>query len=453
MPERLTTQPSQALASHLRPIAALAWLLIGAVLPLGSFAQGLEEQRVAGSQLAAQVSSLLQREAAGLPRLWRYDTQKLAGQIDHLRSSSAGLLVEVMDGRGMALAVPALSGPSPQAPWAVWSSSPVAAPGSGKVWVAMDLRPLWRRTAALAGGFGALGLALAALMLWLPLRAVRRSEAEIRDLLAALRKSRGDITELAEHLEARVVDRSARLERALAELRAHEVHLRDLASQALRLQESERRAIARDLHDDIGQVLTGVRLQIQFLASTGQPQPDSAATAQRLLAAIDSAIDQTRSAVQRLAPPLLAEQGLAAALSQTCAALTSPLGPEIACATEALPPLDSAVETAAYRIAQEALTNAVRHAGASAIHAGAGIGPRTGGLPGQSALWVQVRDDGKGFDASQVPAGHGFLGMRDRAELLGGRLDAITSAGHGCTIRAELPCDQPAPADGQGATP
>ena len=438
------------MASHLRPIAALAWLLVGAVLPLGSFALGLEEQRLAGAQVAAQVATLLQREAAGLPKLWRYDTQKLADQFDQLRRNSGALRLDLVDTWGLALRVPAHLDASADAPWALWTSSSVAPPGSGKVWVAMDLRPIWRRSLALAGGFGALGLALASLILWLPLRAVRRAETEIDELLGALRQSRAELAALAEQLEARVIDRSARLELALSEVRAHELHLRELAGQALRLQESERRAIARDLHDEIGQVLTAVRLQIQCLGVAGSQLGSAPIAVEHLLASVDSAIDHTRSAVRRLAPPLLAEQGLAGALRQTCAALSSSVGPLVGCNVGELPALDSAAESAAYRIAQEALTNAVRHSGAATIHASAGIVTRPAPATGQTWLWVQVVDDGRGYDASQPAAGHGLLGMRDRAELLGGRLEVVTSAGQGCKVRAELPCLPPSVAVVQG---
>lgn len=456
---RSAVPPSETLAAHLRPIAALALLLVGAVAPLSWFAQGVDEQRALARQLAAQVGELVRREAIGQPRLWRYDTQKLADRMEDLRRDAGGLSIRLGDGRGLALVVPPQSHRAPGAPWALWARQPLASPAEGKVWVAMDLRPLWRRSLAMAGVFGALGLALAGLMVWLPLRAVRRSEAEIGELLAALRQSRSELAELASSLEARVQDRSARLEQALADLRDHERHLRELAAQALRLQESERRAIARDLHDDIGQVLTGVRLQIQLMAGgfsapaaavAGQPNQPSTTSIQPststqpsaqhpLLGALDSAIEQTRLAVRRLAPPLLAEQGLASALRQTCSALTSPLGPRILCDIQELPPLDSAAETAAFRIAQEALTNAVRHAAAREVRVEAGLCPGAGPEPEPLALWVEVSDDGRGFDLSQPTSGQGLRGMRDRAELLGGRLELTTAPGKGCAIRAVLP--------------
>lgn len=450
MPDRHESQPSQALAAHLRPIAALVWVVVAAVAPLGWFAAGLDAQCTAGRHLAAQVAALVQREGPVLPRLWRYDTQKLSNQINTLRAESGALEVRLEDSGGLALAVPAGDNGALAAPWLAWTYQAAAAPTKTEIWVAMDLRPLWRTSGALAGAFGTLAVALAGLILGLPLRAVRRSESEIGVLVGQLQQSRAALAELAGELEARVADRSARLESALADLRAHEVHLRDLAGQALRLQESERRAIARDLHDDIGQVLTGVRLQIQVLAASNQPAADVTRGANRLLGALDSAIDQTRSAVRRLAPPLLAEQGLAAALRQTCAALTSPLGPAIDCKTEALPALDSAVETAIFRIAQEALTNAVRHSGATAIRVTVGHGSSQGSEPGPATLWLQVQDDGTGFDPHQPSSGHGLGGMRDRAELLGGRLQVLTSAGGGCTIRAELPCSPPTVDDSQG---
>ncbi len=440
------SQPSQTLAAHLRPIAVMALLLVGAVVPISWLAHGLDETRHAGRHLATQVAALLQREATAQPRLWRYDGQKLADQIERLRADGSGLAVAVVDDRGQALAFPAPAAEVPQTPWATWVSAPAIAPASATVWAAMDLRPVWRRVGAMAGGFGGLGVALASLILWLPLRAVRRSEAEIASLVTALQQSRTELSRLLDELEARVVDRSARLVQALAEVRGHEQHVRELAGQALQMQESERRAIARELHDEIGQVLTGVRLQIQVLASTETAQSPRGQTTQRLLTAVDGAIEQTRLAVRRLAPPLLADQGLAVALQQVCAALHSPLGPAIVCQTEQMPRADSAAETAAYRIGQEALTNAVRHAAATHIVVSAGMAaPKaTSGAP---TLWVQVQDDGCGFDPSLPSSGQGLRSMRDRAELLGGHL-SIQADAAGCTVRAELPCTQTNDASG-----
>ena len=195
MPNRPENQPSQALAAHLRPIAALVLVAVAAVAPMGWFAAGLAEKRSAGRHLAAQVAALLHREGAALPRLWRYDTQKLADQINQLRIDSGGLEVVLRDDRGLAVAVPSPAKKLLEPPWVAWTCQPVDGPAKADVCVAMDLRPLWRRSLALAGGFGALALALAGLILWLPLRAVRRSEAEIGQLVAELKQSRAALAD------------------------------------------------------------------------------------------------------------------------------------------------------------------------------------------------------------------------------------------------------------------
>ena len=411
--------------------------LVAVVAPLGWFAAGLADRQQASQQLAAEVAALLQREVAAQPRLWRYDTPKLADHIEHLRAEHHGLVVLIFDTTALALTVPAPTPTLVDAPWAAWSQVPVATPARGQVQAAVDLRPLWRSTAVLGLCFGVLAATLAALVWWLPLRAVRRAEAQIAELLTALRQTSADLTELARTLEIRVAERSQQLESALADVRQHEQHLRDVAGQALRLQESERRSIARDLHDGIGQALTAVRLQVQVLAlHSGLPE-QAHGSVRAVLRQLDDTLDETRRAVRRLAPPLLAEQGLAVALQQTCATWAGNAGLVIDWHGTTLPPLDTATEVAAFRIVQEALTNAVRHSGAQKVTVelavqGEGEDPRW--------LVLSVTDDGNGMAATAENLGQGLPGMRDRAELLGGSLTVDAADGGGCRICARLPC-------------
>jgi signal transduction histidine kinase len=206
--------------------------------------------------------------------------------------------------------------------------------------------------------------------------------------------------------------------------------------------EEERRRLRHDLHDGVGPELAGMALQLERLAgrlSAGpDTDPDLAALAGRLRDQMRRTVAAVRRAVDDLRPPALDELGLAGALREHVAAYRLPVpagGPSgeadgVTVAAGELPPLRAAVEVAAYRIACEAVANAVRHAGASACRV-------TLGVTGDDLL-VEITDDGTGVPADAVP-GVGSTSMRERAAELGGSLDVTSAPGAGTTVRAHLP--------------
>jgi signal transduction histidine kinase len=202
--------------------------------------------------------------------------------------------------------------------------------------------------------------------------------------------------------------------------------------------EEERRRLRHDLHDGVGPELAGMALQLERLAGKLSGDPDVAALAGRLRDQMRRTVAAVRRAVDDLRPPALDELGLVAALREHVAAYRMPVsaggaGGEvdgITVVADELPPLRAAVEVAAYRIATEAVSNAVRHAGASTCTVSLG-------LSGEDLL-VEITDDGRGVPADAVP-GVGSTSMRERAAELGGTLDVTTAAGAGTTVRARLP--------------
>jgi PAS domain S-box-containing protein len=220
--------------------------------------------------------------------------------------------------------------------------------------------------------------------------------------------------------------------RAEAALKDSEERLRALSRRLLQVQEQERRHLARELHDEIGQLLTGLKLQLEA-AERGA----AADVAGPLATARDVARDLTdrvRELSLRLRPSMLDDLGLVPAVRWLTQGIEKQTGVKVAFRTDIcdrrFPP---AVETAAYRIVQEALTNVARHAGASEASVSLDCP--------EDELAVTVTDRGRGFDPRSVkPAATGGLaGMRERAELLGGEL-AVDSAPHaGTTITARLP--------------
>jgi signal transduction histidine kinase len=202
--------------------------------------------------------------------------------------------------------------------------------------------------------------------------------------------------------------------------------------------EEERRRLRHDLHDGVGPELAGMALQLERLAGKLSADPDLAALAGRLRDQMRRTVAAVRRAVDDLRPPALDELGLVAALREHVAAYRMPVpagGPAgdvdgVTVVADDLPPLRAAVEVAAYRIATEAVSNAVRHAGASTCTVSLG-------LSGEDLL-VEITDDGRGVPADAVP-GVGSTSMRERAGELGGTLDVTTGAGAGTTVRARLP--------------
>jgi PAS domain S-box-containing protein len=223
-------------------------------------------------------------------------------------------------------------------------------------------------------------------------------------------------------------------ERKLAEYTAR---LGTLSRRVLAVQEEERRAVARELHDELGQVLTAVRLNLQTLRRRSR-QAELGPVFDDGLALLETAIAEVRALSTRLRPTILDDLGLEAALRSH---LARALGrAELALDADIrLGPgrLDPAVETAAFRIAQEAMTNALRHAGASRLAVALRVD--------DGALVLSVRDDGHGFDlgaaARRAARGEsaGLSGMEERAQLAGGRLEMTSAPGRGTEVRAVFP--------------
>jgi PAS domain S-box-containing protein len=200
-------------------------------------------------------------------------------------------------------------------------------------------------------------------------------------------------------------------------------------------QETERRRIAHELHDEIGQALTGLKMTLE---DCERLPPTSAASR------IVRARELTAELLQRvhdlsldLRPAMLDDLGLGPALLWLVERYASQTGVEVSLACSGLETrLNPQVETAAYRIVQEALTNVARHSGAK--HATVDCTAE------HATLRVQVADEGVGFDAEAVPIGasSGLVGMEERARSTGGRLWTRSASGRGTKVVAELPLSE-----------
>lgn len=200
------------------------------------------------------------------------------------------------------------------------------------------------------------------------------------------------------------------------------------AGRVLAAQEAERIGIARDLHDEVGQLLTGVLLQLNSIAETA---PRHRAEIDQAREAVRCALDEVRRISSELRPEMLEHLGLVSALTELSATFARVSGVQVERRFEgSLPPLRADAELAVYRIAQESLTNVARHSDANHV---------TVALEhGLDSVVLRVIDDGNGFDGAPVEHG-GLRSMRERALLIGGALAIKEGAAGGVDVRLEVP--------------
>lgn len=196
----------------------------------------------------------------------------------------------------------------------------------------------------------------------------------------------------------------------------------------LAAQEAERVGIARDLHDEVGQALTGVLLQ---LGSVAARVPEGREELEAARESVRGALEEVRRISRELRPEMLADLGLVSALTELARTFGRTAGVTVETRFDRmLPQLAPETELALYRIAQEGLTNVARHARASRVDlvlAASDVG-----------VVLVVRDDGIGLDGASAEHG-GLRGMRERAVLVGGELRIGEPAAGGVEIRAEVP--------------
>ncbi|HUL80720.1 MAG TPA: ATP-binding protein [Gammaproteobacteria bacterium] len=213
---------------------------------------------------------------------------------------------------------------------------------------------------------------------------------------------------------------------------------RELAQQHIRTQESERKHLARELHDELGQYLNAIKLDAVSIRDNGGRD---AALAGRAAAAIIQSVDHVHAAVsgmiRRLRPVGLDELGLTAAI-ENCVDHWRARVPAMRVSLDFDGDLDGLGEQlnlAVYRLIQEGLTNCSRHSGATRMQ----ISLRRGGANGADELMLAVQDDGRGADLGATRAGFGLSGMQERVEMLGGRFEVVSEVGRGLRFEARLP--------------
>lgn len=225
--------------------------------------------------------------------------------------------------------------------------------------------------------------------------------------------------------------------RLLQRLEANEREFRRLGRAVWNVQEDERRRLARELHDGLGQNLTALKHRLtqvlHDLPPGAAPVRDQLAVA---VALCGESLQDTRQLSRLLRPPILDDLGLEPALQWLARSIDGTGAMSVVVEIEPLPPIHDELQTLLFRIAQEALNNASKHAAANSVLLR---------LVAQGdELQMQVIDDGRGCDPDQVlrSGGSGLGGMRERLRLYGGRLELRSAPSQGMRLRAAIPVER-----------
>ena len=271
------------------------------------------------------------------------------------------------------------------------------------------------------------GLALMIVVNWLILRPQFRPLEHL-----AGRMEEADVLRAGQRVPTESTGEVGALEHAFNTMMERlETERREAGARALTTQEEERQRIARGLHDETGQTMTGVLLMLKRLAKDATPEQHAALTEAQ--AAVKASLEDVRRTAQELRPEILDHLDLPSALTNLARTYSHRTGIPVRrqLATQ-LPRLDPSVELVLYRVAQEGLTNAARHSGASEI---------TLTLEHDAdSVVLRVLDNGRGFDGSRAEGG-GLRGIRERALIVGGAVAIKPAPTGGVEIRLLVPIE------------
>ncbi len=215
--------------------------------------------------------------------------------------------------------------------------------------------------------------------------------------------------------------------------------LETLDARLTQAQEEERRRVASELHDEVGQSLTVTKMRLKMLSSSLPPEAEAARDQLKMLGGlVDESLQTVRSLSHQLRPPLLDEMGWQPALEWLCEGFSKraqlPIQYKHRGPAERLVP---SIELAVYRVVQEALTNVLRHANASQVKVSSNLN--------SAKLKITIKDNGQGFDVyalrntSKPDVGLGLLSMQERIDINGGQLHIESKPGKGTSVVASFP--------------
>jgi signal transduction histidine kinase len=265
------------------------------------------------------------------------------------------------------------------------------------------------------------------------LRPIRALEDAAARVVSGDTRARVSYSPLAD----RDIARTGRaLNQVLDELMQERDRIRSLATKVIRAQDEERARIARELHDATAQTMAAVVLQLSVVENSC----DDEALATRLdeiRATATSALEEIRTLSHTIYPRVLEDLGLRAALEWLARRTRETSSVEVDVVLRGGGTVPARIASALYRVAQEALLNAVRHASATTVELRLDVEPEY--------VSLEIEDDGNGFVVREAEArrpGMGLFSMRERVALVDGVLDIDSAPGRGCCVRAHIPLDE-----------
>jgi signal transduction histidine kinase len=292
-----------------------------------------------------------------------------------------------------------------------------------------------------------IGMAGAMVLIEITFRAVANLHRRLQREITERKRAEKELREHREHLEELVEARTAELtaanealqweiaerKRVFEQVRAGRERLAWLTQQVVSAQEEERQRLSRELHDEAGQALTALKISLELIQSDLPEEADS--LRHRLGEAValsETTMEQIRLLAHDLRPPALDTVGLNYTLEDLCHDFAERTQLPVDYVGAELTVLPEAANICLYRFLQEALTNVTKHAQANQVRVALHCDAQT--------VSLSVEDDGKGFDEQAgMATGIGLLGMRERLEVLGGKLEIESRSGQGTRLTARIP--------------
>ncbi len=403
------TPIERRLTRHMVPVAVLAAALIGLGPPAIYGWLAVAESQETASQWAheavSQVSPWVQQE----PRLWRYGVGKRL-RIEPSRQTHISA-VKVLDCRGKELVQRGDETPSVlrATGWA-----PINQGGAtvGWIYVEQDIDHHMLLMLELLAMTTLLGVSIGAAIYVYPRRIVASQARTLDRALRDLESAKTGLQESNLSLQSRVDEATE--------------HVRSLSRRVVEVQEEERHRVSRDLHDSVGQLLTGLKFELQRLEREGATVTDA-------LDITGEAVAEVRRVVHDLRPLELGNAPILAALHAVTERFERRFQIDVSFRTTGdVAQIPDALATPLFRVLQEALTNVAKHAEASEI----GVRLNVEG----DCCQLTIEDDGQGFDRSTIKAtSMGLRGIRERTALVGGRFELRSEEGEGTTLKATFP--------------
>lgn len=433
-------------------------LLVGTLLIIGNARQAVSKETEASAALLLQLVTAVTTsgETPTREELYRALATSL-GQLDDVRHLSIDIV-----GGGPVLPPPMRDEAPPGAAAPAWFSRLVAPPpqefrrrlsGPGLSHAEISIRADARDEISEAWQESRLALGLlvlfAVLVTALVFLTVRRALAPVDRVLVALGVvERGEYGVRLPQFDLPEMRRLAQgFNHMAGVLEAQQRENRELTKRSLSIQEGERRHLARELHDELGQSISAIKAISISIARQPQAGARVREGAESIVAVCNRIYDTVRAMMNRLRPVVVDELGLRVGLERTVDDWNAHHEDAFCRLTAAseIDDLGEEIQISVYRIVQECLTNVVKHAQANTVDVTVEVAERDA----TRRLLLRVRDDGRGFDPATTAAGLGLGGVRERVQSLGGDMDIVAAAGSGVDIRISFPLDEAAGPGGQ----